>query len=131
MALGDEKVAWLKPGGRSYLRRSSRYWPVAHIERLVGGRPQEAVEIDVHIDNRSAGSAEGFGKLLGVCDDLRDRIRGGVHADCGDLQINEDECSLLGGRAGVLLWFLFLENIWNWSSSGAGPGRCGRRRGRS
>src|SRR6202522_958839 len=96
VALGDEKVAWLKTGGRSDLRRNSGYWLVAHVERLVGGRLQEAVEIDVHIDNRSAGGAEGFSKLLGVCDDLRDRIRGGFYADGGILQINEDECGLIG-----------------------------------
>src|SRR3984957_18242600 len=96
VALGDQKVAWLETGGGSDLRRNGGYWFVAHVERLVGGRLQEAVVIDVHIDNRSAGGAEGFGKLFGVCGDLRDRIRGSVHAHCGILQIDKDECGLLG-----------------------------------
>src|ERR1700723_1629955 len=108
VALGDEKVARLKTGGRSYLRRNSGSWLVAHIERPVGGRLQEAVVIDVHIDNRSAGGAEGFGKLFGICDDLRDRIRGGVHAENGILQINEDECGLFGVELEFCHWFLFV-----------------------
>ena len=96
VALGDENVPRLETGGRSDLSRDSGYWLVAQVIRLVGGMLQKVVDIDGHIDNRSSGGTEGFGKLFGVCDDLHSGIRGGVQAENRIIQINEDECGLFG-----------------------------------
>jgi hypothetical protein len=52
--------------------------------------------VDANIDDRGAVGAEGFGEFFGVFDDLRGGIWCGVHADDGILQIDEDECGLLG-----------------------------------
>jgi len=96
MAFGDEDVSRLETGGRSNLRYNGGYGLVAQVERLVGGRLQEVVEIDRHIDNRSSDRTEGFGKLSGVFDDLRGGIRGGVQPEDGIIQIDKDECGFLG-----------------------------------
>jgi AcrR family transcriptional regulator len=108
VALGDENISRLETCRGSDLRCNCGYWLVAHVVRLVDGLLHEVVDIDADIDNRSSGGTESFGKLFGVCNDLRGGIRGRVHADDGILQINEDECGLLMVKLkfwhGLLYW---------------------------
>jgi hypothetical protein len=58
----------------------------------------EVIEVDADINDWGAVSAEYFGELFGVFDDLHGGIRRGVHAKDGILQIDENECSLLVGE---------------------------------
>src|SRR5580698_6634073 len=96
MALSDEDVAMLETSGRSDLRCCGGQWLVAQIVRLVDRKVHEVIEIDADVDDGSALTAEGVGKFFGVFDDLCGRMRHGVHADDGILQVDEDECGLLG-----------------------------------
>jgi hypothetical protein len=111
MPLGDENVAGLETSGRSDLRRSGRQRLIAQVERLVDRKRHEVVEIDANIDDWSIVNAEGLGKFPGVFDDLCGRMRHGVHADDGILEVDEDECGLF--RVELEFWqrFLFIENI--------------------
>ena len=86
----------LETSGRSDLRRCGGQWLVAQVVRLVDGKVHEVVEIDADVDDGSAVRAEGVGKFFGVFDDLCGRMRHGVHADDGILQVDEDECGLFG-----------------------------------
>src|SRR6202034_3583869 len=96
MALGDEDVAGLKASSRSDLGGDSGQRLVAQIVRLVDRKLHEVVHVDADVDDRSGMDAEGLGKFFGVFDDLCGRMRHGVHADDGILQVDEDECGLLG-----------------------------------
>jgi hypothetical protein len=96
MALSDEDVAKLETSGRSDLRCCGGQWLVAPIVWLVDRMVHEVVEIDADVDDGSALTAEGVGKFFGVFDDLCGRMRHRVHADDGILQVDEDECGLLG-----------------------------------
>ena len=96
MAFRDEDVAMLETGGRSDLRCSGGQRLVAQIVRLVDRKFHEVVEIDADVDNGSAVNAECGGKFFGVFDDLCGRVRRGRHANDGILQVDEDECGLLG-----------------------------------
>src|ERR1700691_6685348 len=96
MALSDEDVAMLETSGRSDLRCCGGQRLVTQIVRLVDRKVHEVVEIDADVDDGSALTAEGVGKFFGVFDDLCGRMRHGVHADDGILQVDEDECGLLG-----------------------------------
>ena len=96
MALSDENVAMLKTSGSSDLRCCGGQWLVAPIVWLVDRMVHEVVEIDADVDDGSAMTAESVGKFFGVFDDLCGRMRHGVHADDGILQVDEDECGLLG-----------------------------------
>src|ERR1700733_6604042 len=96
MALGDEDVAGLKASSRSDLGGDSGQRLVAQIVRLVDRKIHEVVHVNANVDDRSAMDTEGLGKFFGVFDDLCGRMRHGVHADDGILQVDEDECGLLG-----------------------------------
>src|ERR1700678_2145580 len=96
MPLGDEDIAGLETGGRSDLRRGGGQRLVAAVEWLVDGKRHEVVEIDADIDDGRAVNAEGVGKFFGVFDDLCGGMRHWIHADDGILQVDEDECGLLG-----------------------------------
>jgi hypothetical protein len=111
MALRDEDVAMLETSGRSDLRCCGGQWLVATIVRLVDREVHKVVEIDSDVDDGSALTAEGVGKFLGVFDNLCRRMRHGVHAHDGILQINDDECGLLGVELEFYQWFLFVDNI--------------------
>src|SRR5579862_865871 len=64
MALSDEDVAKLETSGRSDLRCCGGHWLVAPIVRLVDSKVQKVVEIDPHVDDGSALTAEGVGKFF-------------------------------------------------------------------
>jgi len=94
--LGDEDVAGLETGGRSDLRRSGGQRLVAQVGRLVDGKLHEVVEIDAHIDDGSAKCTKRFCEFSGIFDNLCSGMRHWIHADDGILQVDEDECGLLG-----------------------------------
>src|SRR5580700_2368391 len=96
MALRDEDVAGLKASSRSDLGGDSGQRLVAQVVRLVDRKFHEVVHVNADVDDRSGMDAEGLGKFFGVFDDLCGRMRHGVHADDGILQVDEDECGLLG-----------------------------------
>src|SRR6202051_1636311 len=96
MALSDEDVAMLETSGRSNLRCCGGQRLVAPVVRLVDGKLHEVVEIDADIDDGRAVNAEGVGKFFGVFDDLCGGMRHWIYADDGILQVDEDECGLLG-----------------------------------
>src|ERR1700678_3467717 len=96
VALRDEDVAMLETSRRSDLRCCGGQWLVAQIVWLVDRMVHDVVEIDAHINDGSALTAEGVGKFFGVFYDLCGGMRHGIHAHDGILQVDEDECGLLG-----------------------------------
>ena len=71
-------------------------WLVAQVVRLVDGKLHEVVEIDADIDDGSAVRRGRRWQVFGIFYNLCGGMRHRVHTDDAILQVDEDECGLLG-----------------------------------